>query len=128
MARVVRPLRDRQGQPFTGTPEELKRHNAKLYKREQRDAAGPSVTFPTPDGTAAAIARLKKALGIRHTAELITTLIHLADDGRASDSPIFKMLTERTISIGNLEHWVQQLPRHDQADPDDHPLNQRTGE
>lgn len=128
MGAMKRPLRDREGKPFEGTPEELKRHNAKLYKRQQRAADGPTFAFPTPPGTLAAIERLKAATGITHTAELLATLVDLADQARAKDSPILKMLTERTIDVGNLEHWVERLPGHDQQDPDEHPLNQRTEE
>ena len=52
--------RDRNGEPFFGTPEELWRHNQKLYKREQRAAkklkGEQEIKLPLPAGTAAALA------------------------------------------------------------------------
>jgi hypothetical protein len=43
-------LSDRNGDPFTGTPAELKRHNNKLCKQASRAKADPVLSLPLPAG------------------------------------------------------------------------------
>lgn len=110
-----KPLRDRNGDPFEGTPAELKRHNNKLCKREAR-AAAPEFSMPLPTGTSAALTRVADAAGCSPQ-ELLTTHIHLLDELLSSgDCHTFKRFTERTVTVSGLEkyfHLIGQEPEPD---------------
>jgi len=101
-------LRDRNGEPFEGTPAELKRHNNKLAKRAAR-AAAPEFSMPLPTGTSAALSRVADAAGCSPQ-ELLTTHIHLLDELLSSgDCHTFKRFTERTVTVSGLEKYFHLL-------------------
>lgn len=99
-------LHDRNGDPFTGTPEELKRHNAKLRKQASR-ARGPDyLMLPLPQGTAAALSRVIRAAGFDDPRELIAAQIHQLDALLTSDRHAFDQQTRVTVTVGNLDKWL----------------------
>ena len=99
-------LKDRNGDPFTGTSEELKRHNAKLRKQASRAAADPVLALPLPPGLAQALDRVCGAGGFDDQREAISQLILGADKMLTSDRPQFDKLTNVTVTIGNLDKWL----------------------
>lgn len=104
----MKPLRDRNGEPFTGTPEELKRHNNKLTKRAAR-AKSRQFSMDLPVGLAQQLDRVANAAGCSPQ-ELISTHIGLLDELLASgDSQTFKRFTERTVTVSGLEKYFHRL-------------------
>lgn len=99
-------LFDRNGDPFYGTPEELKRHNAKLRKQASRAAAEPVLSLPLPPGTAAALERVCAAARFDDPRELIATQIHRLDALLACDRHAFDKQTRVTVTVGNLDKWL----------------------
>ena len=99
-------LKDRNGDPFSGTPEELKRHNAKLRKQASRAAADPVLALPLPPGLARALDRVCEAGGFTDMREAISQLILGADKMLTSDRPQFDKLTNVTVTIGSLDKWL----------------------
>lgn len=99
-------LLDRNGHPFSGTPEELKRHNAKLRKQASRAAAEPVLSLPLPPGTAAALERICAAAGFDDSRELIAAQVHRLDALLASDRHAFDQQTRVTVTVGNLDKWL----------------------
>lgn len=71
----MKPLFDRNGDPFTGTPADLKRHNNKLCKQASRAKADPTLVLPLPPGIKAALDRVCAAGGFEDPRELLSTLI-----------------------------------------------------
>lgn len=98
--------RDRNGDPFTGTPEELKRHNAKLRKQASRAAAEPVLSLPLPPGTAAALERICAAARFDDPRELLAAQVHRLDALLSSDRPAFEQQTRVTVTVGNLDKWL----------------------
>ena len=99
-------LTDRNGDLFTGTPEELKRHNAKLRKQASRAAADPILALPLPPGLARALDRVCAAGGFDDQREAVSQLILGADKLLACDRPRFDKLTNVTVTIGSLGKWL----------------------
>lgn len=111
------PLRDRNGDPFTGTPAELKRHNNKLCKRAGRAKADPTLLLPLPHGIAAALDRICEAGGFTDLREAVSQLILGADRLLTSDHHTFEALTRVTVTIGNVDKWLALIG--DEPAPDD---------
>lgn len=115
-------LTDRNGDPFEGTPAELKRHNNKLCKRAAR-SANPDFTMPYPAGLQAAMGRICEAAGCSPQELFSTTLVLLDRLLTAGDSKKFKCRTEMTVTIGNLDKWLpligQDPDLFDSADKDE---------
>lgn len=100
------PLTDRNGDPFTGTPAELKRHNNKLCKRAGRAKADPTLVLPLPPGLSAALDRICEAGGFTDQREALSQLILGADRLLTSDRHVFEALTRVTVTVGNLDKWL----------------------
>jgi hypothetical protein len=98
-------ITDRNGEPFDGTPAELKRHNNKLCKRAAR-SANPDFTMPYPAGLQAAMGRICKAADCSPQELFSTTLVLLDRLLTAGDSQEFKKRTQMTVTIGNLDKWL----------------------
>lgn len=100
-------LTDRNGDPFEGTPAELKRHNNKLCKRAARAVADPVLPLPLPPGIATALDRICRAGGFEDPRELLTTVIlKLEAIWDAGDRRQFERLTTMTVTVGNLDKWL----------------------
>lgn len=108
-------LRDRNGDPFPGTREELRRHNNKLCKQASRAKADPALSLPTPPGIAGALARICEQAGFEDPRELLSTVILKLDALRTDDRQQFDKLTSVTVSIGCLEKYLPLIG----ADPGD---------
>lgn len=99
-------LTDRNGDPFTGTPVELKRHNNKLCKQASRAKADPVLSLPLPPGLARALDRICAAGDFRDLREGLSQLILGADRLLASDRHAFDSLVKVTVTVGNLDKWL----------------------
>lgn len=113
-------LKDRNGDPFTGTPAELKRHNNKLCKRASRAKADPVLELPLPPGIKAALDRVCAAGGFEDPRELLDLQIRRLDALLAAgDRQLFDALTRVTVTIptGSLNHYFALLG--DEPDADD---------
>lgn len=99
-------LRDRNGDPFTGTPADLKRHNNKLCKQASRAKADPVLSLPLPPGLARALDRICEAGGFTDLREGLSQLILGADRLLASDRHAFDDLVQVTVTVGNLDKWL----------------------
>lgn len=118
----MKPLRDRNGDPFTGTPDELKRHNAKLRKQASRAKADPVLELPLPPGVAAALERICTAAGFEDPRELIDLQIRRLDALLISDRHLFDSLTSVTVTVGSLDKWLVLLgeePVEEESCPED---------
>lgn len=102
----MKPLTDRNGDPFTGTPDELKRHNNKLCKRAGRAKADPVLDLPLPMGLARALGRICEAGGFTDQREAVSQLILGTDRLLASDPHAFDALVKVTVTIGKLDKWL----------------------
>lgn len=103
-------LKDRNGDLFTGTPAELKRHNNKLCKRASRAKADPVLELPLPPGIKAALDRVCAAGGFEDPRELVSLLIlKLERIWDAGDRHQFEYLTNMTVTVGNLDKWLPLL-------------------
>lgn len=102
-------LRDRNGDPFTGTPADLKRHNNKLCKQASRAKADPVLGLPLPPGIGAALDRVCAAGGFTDLREGLSQLILGADRLLASDRQAFDGIVRVTVTIGNLDKWLPLL-------------------
>lgn len=91
-------LTDCKGAAFLGTKAELKTHNAKLRKRDSRDA-NARLDVPLPKGTADALARVMAAGGYDRPAELVAMMVHKLDRLRESDEFAGWM-------TGTLDKWL----------------------
>lgn len=114
-------LFDRNGKPFSGTPEELKRHNAKLRKQASRAAAEPVLSLPLPPGTAAALERVCAAAGFDDPRELIAAQVHRLDALLASDRHAFDKQTRVTVTVGNLDKWLPLIGAEPEQGEDEQP-------
>lgn len=110
---------DRNGDPFTGTPEELKRHNAKLRKQASRAAAEPVLSLPLPSGTAAALTRICAASGFDDPRELIAAQLHRLDALLTSDRHAFDQQTRVTVTVGNLDKWLPLIGAEPEQEEDE---------
>ncbi|MNJ10734.1 hypothetical protein D3C77_48980 [compost metagenome] len=99
-------LTDRNGTAFVGTPEELKRHNAKLRKQASRAKAASNLALPTPPGTARALQRICQAAGFEDPREFLANQIHRLDALLTCDSHAFVEQTRVTVTVGNLDKWL----------------------
>ncbi len=102
-------LIDRNGEFFTGTPAELKRHNNKLCKRLARAAATPSLVLPLPPGIAAALDRVCTAAGFEDPRELLDLQIRRLDALLTHDRQLFDALTRVTVTVSGLEKYYPLL-------------------
>jgi len=117
---TTQQLLDRNGDPFTGTPADLKRHNNKLCKRAARAAADPTLVLPLPPGIAAALDRVCAAGGFEDPRELLDLQIRRLDALlTAGDRQLFDALTRVTVTIptDSLNHYFALLG--DEPAPDD---------
>lgn len=113
---MMRPC-DRNGQPFTGTPEELKRHNAKLRKQASRAKAAPVLELPLPPGIDAALNRVCAAAGFEDPRELLDLQIRSLDALLVSDRQLFDALTRVTVTVSGLEKYYPLLNGVDSTEP-----------
>lgn len=105
-------LTDRNGDPFTGTPVELKRHNNTLCKRASRAKADPTLVLPLPPGIKAALDRVCVAAGFDDPRELLDLQIRRLDALLAAgDRHLFDALTRVTVTIptDSLNHYFALL-------------------
>lgn len=102
-------LKDRNGDPFTGTPVELKRHNNKLCKQASRAKADPVLGLPLPPSIKAALDRVCAAGGFTDQREGLSQLILGADRLIDSDRHTFDELVRVTVTVGNLDKWLLLL-------------------
>ena len=102
-------LRDRNGDPFTGTTADLKRHNNKLCKRAARANADPELVLPLPPGIAAALDRVCSAAGFEDPRELLDLQIRRLDALLTSDRQLFEVLTRVTVTVTGLEKYYALL-------------------
>lgn len=100
-------MRDRNGDPFEGTPDDLRRHNAKLYKREQRASTPKPIYLPFAPGTAAALQRLLDRTGFDDPRDFLAFQIHRLD--ALPDGPAFDAEAIRTVRVHGLERYFGQL-------------------
>lgn len=117
-----KPQYDRNGDPFEGTPAELKRWNNTLCKRAAR-AKSTQFSMPLPLGTSQALDRVAEAAGCSPQ-ELIATHISLLDELLSSgDCQTFKRFTERTVTVSGLEkyfHLIGAEPTDDEQENLEH--------
>lgn len=99
-------LRDCQGAPFEGTPEELKRHNAKLRKRASRANAEPELRLPLPAGTAAALAEVVEAAGFDDPRDFLAFQIHRLHMLLWGDRHTFEAQARRTVTVSGLDKYL----------------------
>lgn len=103
-------IRDRHGKLFTGTAEELHRHNEKLRKRDERAAkklkGEQEIKLPLPAGTAAALADVMQRAGFDDPRDFIAFQIHRL---ASLDGPEFQQQTTRTVRVGNLDKYIDQI-------------------
>lgn len=93
-------LTDRNGDPFTGTPADLKRHNNKLCKQASRAKGDPVLSLPLPPGIKAALDRVCAAGGFDDPRELLDLQIRRLDALLAAgDRQLFDALTRVTVTI-----------------------------
>lgn len=97
---------DRNGDPFDGTPDELRRHNDKLRKRAARAVADPVITLPLPAGTAAALANVMQRAGFDDPRDFIAFQIHRL---ASLDGPEFDAQTRRTVRVTGLGKYLAQI-------------------
>lgn len=102
----MKPLTDRNGSPFTGTPADLKRHNNKLCKQASRAKADPVLSLPLPPGIKAALDRVCESGGFTDQREGLSQLILGADRLLASDRHAFDALVAVTVTVGCLDKWL----------------------
>ena len=102
-------LTDRNGDPFTGTPADLKRHNNKLCKQASRAKADPVLSLPLPPGIKSALDRICEAGGFTDLREGLSQLILGTDRLLASDRHAFDELVRVTVTVGNLDKWLPLL-------------------
>lgn len=116
----MQTLTDRNGEPFTGTKEELKRHNNKLCKRAGRAKADPVLSLPLPAGIAQALERICAAAGYEDPRELLDLQIRRLDALLTSDRQLFDALTRMTVTIapGSLDHFFPLLGNEPLDDTD----------
>ena len=99
-------LTDRNGDPFTGTPADLKRHNNKLCKQASRAKADPVLSLPLPPGIKAALDRVCAAGWFEDPREGLSQLILGADRLIDSDGQGFRDLIKVTVTIGSVDKWL----------------------
>lgn len=99
-------LTDRNGDPFTGTPTDLKRHNNKLCKQASRAKADPVLSLPLPPGLARALDRICEAGGFTDLREGLSQLVLGADRLLANDRHAFDDLVQVTVTVGSLDKWL----------------------
>ena len=104
-------LRDRNGELFTGTKEELKRHNNKLCKQIARakEKANPTPSIDLSPGIAAALERVCAAGGFENATELFNLHVLRLDKLLASDRHLFDLLTSVTVTVGDLSKYYDRL-------------------
>ena len=102
-------LTDRNGDPFTGSPADLKRHNNKLCKQASRAKADPVLSLPLPPGLARALDRICEAGGFTDLREGLSQLVLGADRLLTSDRHTFDNLVRVTVTVGNLDKWLPLL-------------------
>lgn len=105
----MKPLFDRNGDPFTGTPADLKRHNNKLCKQASRAKADPVLSLPLPPGLARALDRICTAGGFTDLREGLSQLILGTDRLLTNDRHAFDALVRVTVTVGNLDKWLPLL-------------------
>lgn len=103
---LTRP--DRNGELFTGTREELRRHNDKLRKRAERANKKPAINFECGPGTMDALHRVMQRAGFKNLADFLTFQIHLID---GLDSPEFERWAVRTVRLEGLEKYYPLVNR-----------------
>lgn len=99
-------IRDRNGDAFEGSPDELRRHNDKLRKRDARAKADPVITLPLPAGTAAALADVMARAGFDDPRDFLAFQIHRL---ASLDSPEFDAQAKRTVRVTGLEPYLEQI-------------------
>lgn len=99
-------IKDRNGDPFTGTPDELRRHNDKLRKRDEREKADPKVILPLPEGTAAALADVMARAGFDDPRDFLAFQIHRL---ALLDGPEFDAQAKRTVRVNGLEKYLGKI-------------------
>lgn len=112
-------LRDRNGHFFTGSREDLKRHNNKLCKQASRAKADPTLVLPLPRGIKAALDRVCVAGGFEDPRELLDLQIRrLGALLAAGDRQLFDALTRVTVTIptDSLNRFFAQLGSEPAAD------------
>lgn len=97
---------DRNGDPFEGTPDELRKHNDKLRKRAARAKADPVLSLPLPPGTAAALADVMQRAGFDDPRDFIAFQIHRL---AALDSPEFDAQAKRTVRVSGLDKYLAKI-------------------
>lgn len=102
-------LTDRNGDPFTGTPADLKRHNNKLCKQASRAKADPVLSLPLPPGLARALDRICDAGGFEDGREALSQLVLGTDRLLANDRHAFDGLVQVTVTVGSLDKWLPLL-------------------
>ena len=106
---------DRNGDPFTGTPADLKRHNNKLCKQASRAKADPTLVLPLPPGLAGPLDRICEAGGFTDVREALSQLILGADRLLTSDRHAFDALVAVTVTVGCLDKWLPLLGQEECA-------------
>lgn len=100
-------MRDRNGDPFEGTPAELRKHNEKLRKRAERASKPKPIYLPLPPGTAAALQRLLVRSGFDDPCDFLAFQIHRLD--ALPDGPAFDAEAIRTVRVHGLEKYLERL-------------------
>lgn len=98
-------LHDRNGAPFHGTKEELRRHNNTLAQRARR-ASLRRLELQLPAGTGAALDRICARGGFEEPQELLALQIHRLD--RLSDAE-FDQWVKFNTAPGDLSKYHDQI-------------------
>jgi hypothetical protein len=99
-------LVDKKGEPFSGTPAELKKHNDKLRKQDERANQHPAITLRLPPGTAAALADVMARAGFTDPRDMLAFQIHRL---ASLDSPDFDAQAKRTVRVTGLGKYLAQI-------------------
>lgn len=109
-------MRDRNGDIFIGTLEELRRHNDKLRKRESRQHKPDAISLPLPKGTRDALERVMARAGFDDARDFLAFQIHRLD---ALDSPQFEEQAIRTVTVSGLTKYEELIGRYVPTDEED---------
>lgn len=111
-------MRDRNGDTFEGTPAELKRHNAKLKKREQREGKRV-VTVELEPRAAEALKRVMAFAGLRLPVELISQQLIKLEQLVDGDPASATMWLSFGRLQGDLSKWLAQINPAVDPEPED---------
>lgn len=111
-------MKDRNGDPFKGTPAELRAWNNTLSQRARRAGNG-RLDMLLPPGTEAAMARVCEAAGFEDRRELVAMQIHKLDQLLSAAPEAFEAWVKFSTVPGDLSKYVERIGRYVPPETDD---------